>query len=1059
MKKVIKASAGTGKTYRLSLEYLAALLSGQKFSEIVVLTFTRKATAEARERILTHLEELREEGEESQVWLELSSNFPGIAYDYQLLTANRHQMLLHKDKIQIYTIDSFINSLFRQLIAPYLGLYDYDIVDEEKEDEIISEVFQRLLSSEKSFVSLEKLLQIRVARNYQRTLNFLQEIVAQRWKFMMIDRDNRTPYQNLDYLPPFEQSLQVIRKVAEQKDLSVIELTKKDFQEEINSFLKLKKRGATKGELETNLMKSKDKFTAPDSYYWNGNRVTGEDKDRAKAHYQNFQDQLAKQIFNQEIIPIEDNIFNLKDMIFKEYDRLKFKRGVFTHDDISNYVYKYLVQEDLLLTAKNLPELLEELTGNKISSLFIDEFQDTSVLQWKILGSLIEKNQDSSFNFVAVGDAKQSIYGWRGGEKELFHRLPELLTGSVREDSLSVCYRSDREIINFINDFFAGLHEDWKYDRVKAAPGAEEGYVKVRLGGRRAKIAEDTKTFQNYGVDLQQKIRRQNKEVIEDLPRAIATTLKEEFISYKDVAVLARSGNDLGKIASKLDEVGVDYIWHQERKLLENRAVEPLHQLLLFFWQNDYHSLMNFLRSDLVKLPQTDLKFLLRHKKEMKKLWDRAIKEEELIDYNKLLLGKNSLKELFEWLVDIYTSSYRKLAYRLITESGCLTCWQDQAARKNIYRFYSLMRQKDSLAQFMEFCREENLEEAVIQNDNAVDLLTIHKAKGLSLHTVLFYWNITGGRGGNREEELEFYLNFSEDYQQIEDYLLTTDNYDNLLDWLNFPFKEQQEKENLQEEINNIYVALTRAKHNLFLWIDTSSKIKPDEKEAWKNKSESYNFYESNIKQACAVDSLAELIPGIERGTFKPPERITTAEKIVLTDVGSFFRPHYQIKDRLEELKAEKRDITLTLSRERERMTGLAIHYYLEHIYQGGEEEKKTARRQTLAKYGNILGDELIAHSIKRAENFIADNPRYFSANWEVFNEYKPSSQEFKTEEQEKTGGRIDKLLLNREQKKIVILDYKSGESSDEEQLKRYRKMVREEVGDDFEIRVEFLHL
>ena len=80
MRKVLKASAGTGKTYRLSLEYLAAILSGYNFEEIVVMTFTRKATAEIRERIFQHIEEVLRVGEDSQVLQSLKAIYPGLLW-------------------------------------------------------------------------------------------------------------------------------------------------------------------------------------------------------------------------------------------------------------------------------------------------------------------------------------------------------------------------------------------------------------------------------------------------------------------------------------------------------------------------------------------------------------------------------------------------------------------------------------------------------------------------------------------------------------------------------------------------------------------------------------------------------------------------------------------------------------------------------------------------------------------------------------------------------------------------------------------------------------------
>jgi len=1164
MKQVIKASAGTGKTYRLSLEYIAALLDGQDFSEIVVLTFTRKATAEARDRILTHLGELVEEGEEAEVWKELNRVYHGCRFKGEVLKDNRDRMLLNKDGIHIYTIDSFTNRLFREVVAPYLGLYDYDIVDEEKDSGIIEEVFRRLLESSENFQLLEKLLKVRVARNYDKALRFIRQIVQERWKFLLIEHQKRQPCQDTDFLTPLDQCLEIIEEAAGE-NRTIEAMVKGSFKNEIGGYLNLKNRGADSQRLKDYVAASYSNFIDPDSYFWNGSKVTGEYKERALEVHPRFQERLARYVFNQEVIPLEENIFQLEKAIFAEYDRLKFRRGVFTHLDISNYVFKHLVREGLELPGGSLGSFLARMTGSRISSLFIDEFQDTSVLQWKILSSLIESGNESGAdsrsgefgiggsstgepltgessidepgtgefetddsrigedeelekgkdqksrkegegegkdqknrekgkekkikaereeeiekaekgvqekvmvdperpeNFIAVGDAKQSIYGWRGGEKELFISLPGLLEGEIQERTLPTCYRSDREVLNFINGLFLGLRPDWDYEEVEPREGAAEGYVEVLMGGRMAKISEDTKKFENYTPEKQQRIREQNEKVVEDLPGNIALRLEQDFESYRDVAVLARSNDDLKEIANHLAERGVPYTLYQERSILENRAVEPLYQLLFYLWQKDYHCLLNFLRSDLVQLPQDELKFMLKARSDLQHELDRARRGRTALDDAGLLKGREELLEVLNWIVSLASSDYRRLAYRLITESGAFDCWQeDRGALKNLYRFYSLMQEQESLSEFMEFCREEEgtsrLEEAVIQEENAVDLLTVHKAKGLSRHTVFFYWKISPGRGGSRDESLKLYLNLDAAYQKTEDYLLSSSEYDGLQDWLDFDFKEEQEQQGLLEEVNNIYVALTRAKHNLFVWLKAGAQVLPGEEEAWKNNSDKYNFYEPGLKKAAEVDSLSELIGGISRGSFVQPEEADRLKSLDAEKSGRYFRPLPEDTDHKEELMAWKKDTGLSLKRNTDRMLGLAIHYYLEHIYHGSPEEMQEASRQTTARYGNILGDKLIKEALDRAESFISENPRYFQQRWEVFNEYQPVGVK-NGEDEDKVVARIDRLLLDREDKKIIILDYKSGRSREEEQLERYRELIKAEAGEEYEVEVEFLEV
>ena len=191
MRKVLKASAGTGKTYRLSLEYLAALLNGDNYEEIVVMTFTRKATAEIRERVFQHIEDILRKGEDSKVLESLQDLYPDLDYDLDRLDLIYREMLINKDRIKIYTIDSFINSIFKQAIAPYLGLYAYEIIDESKNKEIIEEVFKKMLDNPGDFTLMEKFLQDNTERYIDHYLALIEEMLNNRWKFLLIEHRRR----------------------------------------------------------------------------------------------------------------------------------------------------------------------------------------------------------------------------------------------------------------------------------------------------------------------------------------------------------------------------------------------------------------------------------------------------------------------------------------------------------------------------------------------------------------------------------------------------------------------------------------------------------------------------------------------------------------------------------------------------------------------------------------------------------------------------------------------------------------------------------------------------
>ncbi|MFW5985423.1 MAG: UvrD-helicase domain-containing protein [Halanaerobiaceae bacterium] len=1060
MKKVLKASAGTGKTYRLSLEYLAALFSGQDFTEIAVLTFTRKATAEARERILEHLQDLIDEGPDSEVWHNLTKVYPGLEYRPRLIESCRKQILLKKDALHIYTIDSFTNRIFRETVAPYLGVYDYQVVEGDENEQVIEEVFRRLLADADYFSLLEEIFAFGAGRNFDNVLNYLKTMVGERWKFLLLENKKREITEVTNILEPFEHCLQLLKEVAEkkQKEMNPRWFVSK-FRDTMKTYLRLQDQRADKKRKIDHIIGNRDKFLKEDKTFWNGNKVRGKNfqdfREELKLQYNSFQKKLAGYIFNQEVCPLEQSLFNLAEKVFMEYDQLKQQQKLFTHSDISNYVYKYVVLGELQLPGGDLDSFLAQLMGNEISSLFIDEFQDTSVLQWKILENLVTPER----NFIAVGDAKQSIYQWRGGEKELFVRLPEFI--DCTEETLPVCYRSDREILHFVNHMFLDLQKDWAYEKVKPRCDADQGYVSVLLGGSNLYIRENTKKFAGYSEKKQAVIQKQNRNVKTDLPRQIVSTLKQKFTSYCDVAVLARRNKDLVEIAELLAGENIPYILHQEGDLLENKAVWPLYQLLCYLWHDEYHYLLNFLRSDLVQLPHSQLKFMLRKKEEIKQLLSENRSEvEEKLNWSKLAREYPELSAVLEWVLELARASYENLTYDLIAESGVISLWQeDRGALKNVFRFYSLLREQESLAEFMNFCRDESsssrLQEVSVQGENAVDLLTVHKAKGLSFHSVLFYWKPGSRRGGNNSDDLNFDLQFSPDYNQITEYLLFPSRYSNLMPWLDFTFQKEAEKKELAEEINNVYVALTRAVHNLFVFVASPVQIMPGETGAWEKK-ERYGFYEPALLKACNKDSLTELITGYQKGNFVTHKEDQKPDIAKLKKAVSFFRPDQSSAARSakEEVVTRERDSELDLKGEVNRIRGLAIHYFLEHITTGNKDECQLARKMVAARFGNILGPKKMEEIINSTEEFIANNPQYFDDRWQVFTEYEPVVHQ-KAEEKEKA--RIDRLLVDKQKKELVILDYKSGFTRKEEQLARYRDLMYQEVGPEYEIKTEFV--
>ncbi len=417
---ILKASAGTGKTYRLSLEYVASLCCGNDFKDILVMTFTKKATAEIKDRILKFLKQLKENGEEAK---ELRENilklYPEIDFNQSKIEKIYEEVVQNRDKLRIYTIDAFTNLIFKKAIAPYLKIYSYEIIDEEENKKTIFKILDKLFTIKEDFAKFKEFLKDNTERDIDNYIDLIDKLLSHRWKIIVLgDKLNikREPFQVKSNFNIMENLLEIVGSVAIEK------------KEPTEAFIA--KRAKSYFLLESELEKEKfllDKFKELlEGNIWDGRKITKKNKRVDDLNYlqEELRLNLAKTLFNEKIIPYEEKLLQVINRIYEIYDEIKFKEQRFTFSDISNYTFKYIRDKNLNFVDENgVTDDFFDIIDGKIKTIFIDEFQDTSILQWKILKDIIDKSE----NVICVGDEKQSIYGWRGGEKNLFENLEKII--------------------------------------------------------------------------------------------------------------------------------------------------------------------------------------------------------------------------------------------------------------------------------------------------------------------------------------------------------------------------------------------------------------------------------------------------------------------------------------------------------------------------------------------------------------------------------------------------------------------------------------------------------
>lgn len=535
-RKILKASAGTGKTYRLALEYLVSLLEGEKIKDIVIMTFTKKAAGEIRSRIIDFLRELslgEKETAENIVKL-----YPKRFSDAEEICRRAgkiyNEVIFNKDSLKIFTIDGLKNLIFKTAIAPMLNINSYEIIDDTQNQEYLRRCFEKIFRSRKDFDILRNFLEANVERDAEKYVEVIEHIIDERWKSLVINKRERKQYELSGILNHLDKSLEALESIFEKKSKE---------GETIKNFVKKEYYPY----LEKNTQEEKEKFIYDnwsmifDKDIKNGQKtriskkidITAELEEIAEQHEELLKE-LAKRIYNDTIIPYEKEIFSFLERVYAVYDEIKFREKKFTHNDITNYTLEYIGDKRLnLIDEKGVTEYMKDILESRVSTIFIDEFQDTSVVQWKIFKSIIH----SAERVICVGDDKQSIYGWRGGDKKLFVNLAEMING--KEEYLDTSYRSCKNIVEFTNEFFraysaaAKTNEiNWDFEKVKSNKTEKEGYIEM-IDGR---------IYNDGGLEK------------------AAEILKEKFNgNYKGIGILARNNATLNEMAQILLENRIPY--------------------------------------------------------------------------------------------------------------------------------------------------------------------------------------------------------------------------------------------------------------------------------------------------------------------------------------------------------------------------------------------------------------------------------------------------------------------------------------------------------------------
>lgn len=810
---VLNASAGSGKTYSLVKNYIELLLlknaSFDQFTKIMAMTFTNKAAIEMKERVLLKLEELSfpdwNNPQTSKYIDDLSQTTHLNPVEISKKCKLAFLQILHQyEDFHLLTIDKFTLKIIRSFAKELNLNSDFEIIVNDKQffekviDLLVSriglEAHQNLTKTIISYFDLT--IEDETKFNIQKDLIEFCEILTNESNISIIDEVLKREWSLQEF-----QTKKDERNVLTKKLSDIISLLEGEFQTvKANSDLMFGKSRSTNA-IEKLIQNRENLEEFPISLT---KFILGKDKGKFIPSDQFIHNLMrAQQWYENEFIQYEIVKDEIKSFYF-------FKLLTFIHETIEDIksqenlirLSEFKVMISQLLKHEVAPYIYEKI-GARISHYLLDEFQDTSQLQWYNLFPLLHDAMASGNQNLIVGDAKQSIYRWRNGLAEQFVALPGIYNPQKDKDievvsryfevngkktNLPNNYRSAPEIVTFNNQLFEYLvtHEPKFnspfYDGLtQIAKSTKKGYIE--LISEVNKIENEDASKSNVPDTHLKKILHWINE------------LKADQFQGSDICILAKNNKQLNEISQFL--------------IANHQAVET----------NESLSLKN---NEYVKLTVLYLKkrFNPKNNNLSKQFIDYYLKitrvgETHLIDAYYLESSHRDAKlneskfniDFFESDQNFY-ASYASI-YELVQHFYRINNW-DETKDAYLHAFADFVYECENengpnLKKIIANFEREDISLKTSPHKDSIKMMTVHKSKGLEFPAVIYYAKSKEYKGGKELFQIDnrfLYITLSEKrhkgIQEIQDFI------------------SNKKSENFIDDLNVHYVALTRPELRLY---------------------------------------------------------------------------------------------------------------------------------------------------------------------------------------------------------------------------------------------------
>ena len=801
--QAIMASAGTGKTYNLAMRYLRLMQEGASPASIVALTFSNKAAGEILDKITTVLLELTEKEEARQQAIEAGFILPGSnAEDFRKIL---HALLSCRERLQISTIDSFFMQILQAFPMECGIAGNITMIDEEDDRPRLQALLKLFAGADeaKRRELLEHLKDISFGSE-EKSMNKLMTDFLRYTYPIYLDNPDPQLWGKIstiweEYDPSWILSEKELKAIADELpvllDLNNIENTK--FREKFTSLASMAEKYTRVRITEKpamDIIKHFEDF--PETLYLEYLQIT-------LSYYRKkypLESRLANAIRKliRHLLTVEFNYINSKTRalysIFADFDRsyaaTARNAGLLTFNDIACLIRG---NSPTALPCSDLITL-EERIDAKTDHYMLDEFQDTSNRQWEILANLADEainnytgDRDRSFFFV--GDIKQSIYQWRQGNPKLFGMIcrehgftPDGKNGNLLS-TLERSFRSSVPVIDTVNKVF---------QTTLFPPADEKGMLRRAIEAMQFKTHSSAPSAAaQAGCTMMFEMKEKNFYV---KARSVANLIKklDPFSSDRrkplSVGILVRTNETGRKLADILINEGLN--------VTVDGKLDPAQSLAF----TAYRQLLRLAAHPEDKMAQGFLEILVFGEQKV------ALPDAENVRRIITQQGYHAFTRRFLQLFDGMTAFDRTRME--VVEKAALRA--DQAENRTIDEFLIEL---------------DLLNDSGSSNRNTVQIMTIHKSKGLDFDIVILpetSWhrgNIIKHQQGNAIAVMKDHTGIETQWISF----LPSAAFIPLLPKVQF-FVDYADFSVCYEKLCNLYVAMTRARNALYIFNDPPPK-------------------------------------------------------------------------------------------------------------------------------------------------------------------------------------------------------------------------------------------